>query len=301
MKTEEHRTTQDATYGYRRLEPIPRDEPIARFYESHYYDLIRQGGRAPDLRRLMAGGQEADQERSWLQSTLYADVLHVLERYAPGRSVLDVGCGSGDLVASLSAAGYSASGVEPAEDAVAFARSAGLEVHHSTFDAFVDQQSSTAGKRFDAVVLLNVLEHVPDPANFVELGRSVLSPGGLLVIRVPNDFTELQAAAAQQIRANPWWIASPDHINYFDFASLQKLLEDKRLPVVYAQGDFPMELFLLLGDDYVHDRSLGGICHQQRIRFEQSIPPDLRRRIYQALAGVGVGRNCLVAGQLEAQ
>ena len=56
--------------------------------------------------------------------------------------------------------------------------------------------------------------------------RRLLAPGGLLYIRVPNDFNPLQLAAQQKLGADPWWIAVPDHVNYFDVDSLCRALPD---------------------------------------------------------------------------
>jgi hypothetical protein len=55
-----------------------------------------------------------------------------------------------------------------------------------------------------------------------------------------------------------------------------------------------MELFLLMGDVYVGNPEVGGQCHQRRVRFESALPADFRRRIYETLARVGVGRDILV-------
>jgi len=134
---------------------------------------------------------------------------------------------------------------------------------------------------------------VPDPASIVAICRSLIRPGGSLCIRVPNDFTEIQEAAASAEQIDRWWVAVPDHINYFDFASLRALLVQLEMEVTHEQGDFPMELFLLMGDNYVTAPEKGPQCHERRVHFEKSLPVALRRRIYSALAHEGVGRNCL--------
>jgi hypothetical protein len=126
-----------------------------------------------------------------------------------------------------------------------------------------------------------------------------LNPGGLICIRVPNDFTEIQLSAQKHLNKKEWWIAVPDHINYFDFQSLHHLLEAAGFEVFYSQGDFPMELFLYMGEDYIGLPDVGKRCHQKRVNFDMTVPGELRRRMYQALAAIGVGRNCLVFGRLK--
>jgi 2-polyprenyl-3-methyl-5-hydroxy-6-metoxy-1,4-benzoquinol methylase len=298
MSSENYQVIQDPVYGYRRLEPTPTEEEIAEFYQSRYYDLIRQGGRALELRRLMAGGKEAESERAWLRTTIYSDVCYLLNQYALGKRVLDVGCGTGDFLGYLKENGFDTVGIEPSPDAVTAAESRGLTVHNTTLEKFVEHYKSSVIGTFNAITLLNVLEHVPNPAHVVEITKQLLNPGGIICVRVPNDFSEIQSAAQKQLNKEAWWVAVPDHINYFNFQSLHSFLEKLGFEVVYSQGDFPMELFLLMGEDYVGNPEVGNQCHQKRIRFEAAISGELRRQIYRALAEVGVGRNCLVLGRL---
>lgn len=299
MDSEKYHVIQDPLYGYRRLDPLPDEKEITRFYQSQYYDLIRKGGRAPELRRFMAGGQEAESERAWLRTTLYSDISYLLNQYAPGKRALDIGCGTGEFLIYLKENGFDTTGIEPSSDAVVDAESRGLTVYNSTLEEFVENYRSSDIGAFDAITLLNVLEHVPNPTHIIEITRLLLNPGGIICVRVPNDFSEIQSAAQKQLNKEAWWIAIPDHINYFDFHSLHALLERLEFEVIYSQGEFPMELFLLMGDDYVGNPEVGSKCHQKRIRFEAAIPGELRRRMYQALAEVGVGRDCLVFGRLR--
>jgi hypothetical protein len=74
------------------------------------------------------------------------------------------------------------------------------------------------------------------------------------------------------------------------------------LEVIYAQSDYPMELFLLMGDKCVENSVGGEQCHRKRIDFEVSIPAELRRHIYRALAEAGLGRDILmlaIRGQID--
>jgi SAM-dependent methyltransferase len=295
----EYRVIEDPVYGYRRLDPIPDAGELARFYQSHYYHLIRQGGRAHELKHLMEGGEAAERERSWLEHTLYSDLAHALETHAPGQRVLDVGCGTGEALAFLKRKGFSTIGVEPSAEASQAASGRGIDVLNMTLEEYVEHRSATRAPAVDAVLLLCVLEHVPDPAATIVAARSALVPGGLIGIRVPNDFNDIQRIARDKLAKSPWWIAVPDHINYFTFASLRSFLDRLGFDVVYEQGDFPMELFLLMGDDYVGDEAVGSACHQKRVRFETALPPALRRRMYQAMASAGLSRDCLVFGRLR--
>lgn len=295
----EYRVIEDPEYGYRRLDPIPDDQSLARFYQSHYYHLIRQGGRAHELKHLMAGGEEAERERAWLAHTVHGDIAHALETYAPGRRVLDVGCGTGEALDFLRRQGFTTLGIDPSAEASSVAVERGLDVLNMTLEEYVAHRRDTSAPAVDAVLLLCVLEHVPDPAATLAAAREALSPGGLVGIRVPNDFNDVQRIARERLGKAPWWIAVPDHINYFTFGSLRRFLDKLGFDVVYEQGDFPMEMFLLMGDDYVGNEAVGSACHAKRVRFEMALPPALRRSLYQATASAGVSRDCLVFARLR--
>ena len=300
MGEAKYRIIQDPVWKYRRLDPVPAEEEVTEFYQRYYYELVRRGGRAPGLRRLTSENTpEAEAEASWLHATLYTDIVAVLEEHSPpSRYLLDVGCGTGEFVAFVQKNGWKAVGVEPSEQAAAVARGRGLEVHNSSIEEVAAHPECKAN--FGVVSLLNVLEHVPDPVKLLCAVKRLLVPGGLVVIQVPNDFNELQLAAAQQLDREPWWVAIPDHINYFDFPSLGTLLAKNGFQVVYAQSDFPMEWFLLMGDDYVDNAEVGSRCHHKRVCFEMNIPSELRRRIYRAFAKLRIGRQCLVFGRKSA-
>lgn len=289
-------TSRHPRHGFRQLDPLPEAGELSRFYESRYYDLIRQGGRFPERRHLDAGGSEASRERTWISTTLHADVVHTLQEHACAGSVLDIGCGCGEVLAALRQAGLACEGVEPSAEAAAQARAAGHIVHQATLAELAADPGNLG--RFGAAVALNVLEHVRDPEAFLGDALRLLRPDGLLVIRVPNDFTEFQEAAWQTTsRQRRWWLARPDHINYFNFSSLRSLLAALGCDVVAETADFPMELFLLLGLDYANQAELGARCHEMRTRYEMALPTALRRRINAALASAGVARNCLVTAR----
>jgi len=284
--------SKDPRSGFYRLDPVPTDSELTEFYESRYYDLIRKGGRAPELRKMSEGGAVAQRELQWLQC-MYRDIADKLAEIAPGRRrVLDVGAGMGDFVRYMRENGYDAEGVEPAKEPSAAARQQGLPIHTASLATWSADAAHVAS--VDVVVMLNVLEHVPDPELVLAQTRTLLNPGGLAVIRVPNDFSEIQDVARQQLQKAPWWVCSPDHINYFDVESLQRFMTNNGMESVFVMTDFPMEFFLLMGDDYVGNPSVGSALHEKRVKFELGLPPAFRRRLYAALASAGVGRNTMM-------
>ena len=61
-----------------------------------------------------------------------------------------------------------------------------------------------------------------------------------------------------------------------------------------------MEMFLLFGENYVKDGTLGKACHKKRVAFEANLRqtrPDLLREFYKALANLGLGRQIVAFAQ----
>ena len=118
-----------------------------------------------------------------------------------------------------------------------------------------------------------------------------------MCVGVPNDYNGLQEAVRAG-GAAPWWLAPPHHLNYFDFDSLSALLSKLGLEVMESLTSFPMELFLLMGENYVGNDTLGRSCHARRKQFDLSLEQaglgHVRRKLYGALAKAGLGREAII-------
>ncbi len=95
--------------------------------------------------------------------------------------VLEMGCSAGGFLAEGLSLGWDMLGVEQDKDAAAFCREERLPVVHGTVqDAELDPAS------FDAVVMWNTFDQLPDPHPTLAAAARLLRNGGLLVLRVPN-------------------------------------------------------------------------------------------------------------------
>ncbi len=295
-KPTEPATEIDPRFGHRVLSPKPSRDEIEGFYRDHYYKLIDQGERAADIARERQGGDAADDQARWLRETVHQDIIDLFRDHAPGKRTLDVGCGMGVLMDNLARAGFDAEGAEIAPDAAAAVSARGRNVHVGTLPALVDSGAIAPGS-YDGITFIHVLDHTHEPALQLAAAARALKPGGVLILYSGNDFNPLQEAAVAARGLPRWWIKSPDHIHYFSHAALARMLDSVGLTVIDRRSDFPMELFLLLGFDFISDRALGGECHQRRVAFERALPAETRRSLYRALAQAGMGRCCFMAAQ----
>lgn len=95
-------------------------------------------------------------------------------------SVLDYGCGTGDLMAHLQAIGFTVSGAEPSAIATANAPN---HIRENIKDPDDELRSSST---YDIISLFHVLEHIPHPQDIISQLKSKLNAGGHLIIAVPN-------------------------------------------------------------------------------------------------------------------
>ena len=111
------------------------------------------------------------------------DILASLlsRRLASGASVLDVGCGTGYVLERL-AESFDAWGVEP--EAAVRAR-AGARTRKRIVPGSAGDFSALGDRRFDAVLLLDVVEHIEDDVAALRAAATMLAPGGFLLATVP--------------------------------------------------------------------------------------------------------------------
>jgi len=161
----------------------------------------------------------------------------LIRKYSPGGNLLDVGCGTGEFLDVAERNGFSAFGLEPSKNAYEIAR----RTHPVVRGELRDISFRDGG--FDAVTAWSVLEHVPDPLDFLGRIRALLKRGGVLAVRVPDARGLLPFLALFLYRISFGLFASPlailyqldwnyKHLYGHDRKTLRRLMESSGLEVL---------------------------------------------------------------------
>lgn len=288
MRTQ-YKIIADPVYGYLRANPIPSQKEIEQYYQKEFYSA-----KYP---RFNDSSLKVQKEERQFFNSKWEAVLRVCKNHfgkIKDLSLFDIGFGFAQALLYFRKKGMKVSGLEPSAEGIEYARSQDLSVFQTGIEDF-----SPVKKKFDVVTLLNVLEHLSYPAEtLVNIRKKLLKPGGLLVIDVPNDFNDFQIAADKEFGLKKWWFCPPNHLNYFSPNTLKYLLEKCGYKIRHCESSFPMEIFLLMGDNYVSNPELGKKCHQKRVRFEYLLRKHCKAKklsqFYKALADLNLGRQIVV-------
>jgi 2-polyprenyl-3-methyl-5-hydroxy-6-metoxy-1,4-benzoquinol methylase len=146
-----------------------------------------------------------------LEATVFYLPAHV------GGKLLEVGCGAGGTLEVLTKKGWVTTGTDFDEDAVANAKTKGLNVYAGEL-----KDQKFPDESFDVVVMSHVIEHVPHPIELLTECRRVLKKGGTLTLLTPN----ADARGFAHFGRNWFALDTPRHLNLFTPKSLKLLAQE---------------------------------------------------------------------------
>jgi len=139
--------------------------------------------------------------------------------------LLDFGCGVGQYVARMRAAGWDAEGMDLVPEPVRAGREAGLPLREGTLPG-----ADLPADHYDVVTLWHVLEHVPQPKATLEACRRILRPGGRVVVVSPMS----DSLPADWFGACWYGLDVPRHLTHFTQGTLARHLESAGFRVARA-------------------------------------------------------------------
>lgn len=166
-------------------------------------------------------------EEEWTRRSTYQKNLALIERCVPRGRLLDIGCATGGFLQEAQERGWTVEGIDLSQWAVDQCHRRGIVACHcGTIDTLPNHSM-----RFDAVTMLDYIEHDTDPRHLLVQVRTMLKPGGIVYISTPDI-----GGFVARLLGKHWWGINPLHLTYFSRATLRHLLEQEGFDVVLEQS-----------------------------------------------------------------
>lgn len=144
----------------------------------------------------------------------------------PGSSVLDVGCNKAEILEFLPNIDYY--GIDINKQLIEELKKKRFNVHY----ADLDKDKLSLKKKFDYILLLDILEHIVNPVSLIEKSKKLVSNEGYIIISIPNDyhfFNKLRFIFNKEITPAfiKYW-----HLHIFPIKSGKNLIENNGLVIL---------------------------------------------------------------------
>ncbi len=232
--------------GHHYLNPRPRSEDLDVIYPGDYYAFAGvKSGLVARAQRIWERGKVA-LYREWVGEGR--------------RRLLDVGCGDGRLLRLLRDFGdkqWELAGLEFDEGAIATCKAEGFEATAERVEDFAERKEEQG--RYDAVIMLQLIEHVEDPALLAERVHALLRPGGVFIIETPN-----LGGLDHAIFAERHWghYHFPRHWHLFDAPRLRDMLEARGFEVVCSEYLISTSSWIISHYNRFKDRGYPGFFYR---------------------------------------
>ena len=184
------------------MHPQPTWDELRVYYNEEYDPYVRNHGAQGD-----------DDSKIVSQAHASGTFRHIA--VPTGKRLLDVGCGAGWFLRICKQMGADVYGIEPSEFGAHRCREAGLEVYNGMVEDYLDQYGSE--RKFDVITANHVIEHAADPVRTLRGMKSLLAPGGMLWISVPN-----AKCFFSRVLGSEWHSTDlPYHLQQFSNTSLE--------------------------------------------------------------------------------
>ena len=183
----------------------------------------------------------------------FAASLGRIERLVgrPG-TLLDIGTAAGGFLAAATRRGWNAEGCEPNRWLAAWgAKHYGVRIRPGGLF-----EQAYAPESFDVVTLWDVIEHTTNPRETIERCRTLLKPGGVLVVNYPDIGSWIARALGRR-----WLFLTSVHLHYFDRGTMTRFLESAGFEVIVVRPHFQkLELDYILSRGAVLSKGLSAVA-----------------------------------------
>lgn len=225
--------------GFVFTNPRPEDQSLPKYYDSSDYLSHNSQGLNP----VHLGYKQ-------LRKINIRNKFSLIKKYISKGRLLDIGCGTGEVLHYFQQKKWEVTGIEPSELAREFAvKKYGLDVEDEPGLKKFEESS------FDVISMWHVLEHVSDLQDRIRVIHKLLKPSGYLVIALPN------LNSWDALHYKEYWAAYdvPRHLHHFSQRAIDKLVTGKGFKFLEA---VPMKMdayfISMLSEQYLgkHNRFL---------------------------------------------
>lgn len=153
-----------------------------------------------------------------------------------GKRVLEIGAGPGSITKVLKAQDNRVIALEVDETAIPYLLPHCDKVVAADLNR-ADWPTTLGDVRFDAIVIADVLEHLSDPWSTVGRAKSLLAPGGALVVSLPHASHACMVACllGEDVHYGDWGLLDRTHIRFFGLHNMQAMFRDAGMKLVRAE------------------------------------------------------------------
>lgn len=188
--------------GVVRQYPYPTDQEISQYYTNYQ---TKKAADSVYLTDAGFAGFKHDKELTFADLGLGGAFV--------GKSILDVGCGTGQFVQMMKHSAGSIKGIDISDECISLARARGLNC--------VCQDFLTQDGTYDVITMWHLIEHLPKPQQYIEHSYRLLAPGGLLLIETP-----IIGTISTSFDADWRYFMPNEHINLFTQNALFRMCSD---------------------------------------------------------------------------
>ncbi len=185
-----------------------------------------------------AGYADYDEDATIVQANA-KKYLQILTAHGSNRSLLDVGCATGTFLDTAKKAGWDGWGIDVSKYAISKAK----KKFESKVKHGILKNNTFGSKKFHAVTLLDVFEHIGNPRSLLKTAKKLLKPKGILVINT-GDSSSLMA----KIEGKKWhYFIPPQHVFFYSQHNIKTLLQSEGFKVkrIYHHGKWLSLRYLL--------------------------------------------------------
>jgi len=219
LKTKDYFLTQETftldkcrNCGFVFTNPIPSQSELSKYYDSP--DYLSHTANTTSLTALVY---------KLFRNANIKRKFKLVNQYTKEKTILDIGCGTGELLNYFKHNGWNTQGVEPNQSARNFAEK------NYQLEVFDEQElNSFEENSVDVISMWHVLEHVPDLNSRMKQLKRLVKKDGLLVIALPN------LDSPDAIKYGPHWagLDVPRHLYHFTKDTFKVLLKNHSMKLI---------------------------------------------------------------------